>query len=226
VGTLGTYLHVVTHLKTARQPLIAIAMSHADQITALYERHAAAWDRDRASRPWNDKPWHDRFIQALPVGATVLDLGCGPGAPVARHMAEHGLKITGVDASPTFIALCRSRLPAQEWMVGDMRSLDLGLRFDGVLAWDSFFHLTDDDQRGMFAVFAAHATPSAVLMFNTGTVHGEAIGNYRGEPLYHASLDTAEYAELLARFGFDLLAHAVQDPQAGGRTVWLARARA
>jgi predicted TPR repeat methyltransferase len=203
-------------------------MSHdADRITSLYERHATAWDYDRATLPWNDKPWHDRFIQALPVGATVLDLGCGPGAPVARHMAEHGLKITGVDASPTFIALCRSRLPAQGWIVADMRSFELGRRrFDGVLAWDSFFHLGHDDQRGMFTVFAAHAAPSAVLMFNTGTAHGEAIGNYRGEPLYHASLDTAEYTELLTRSGFDVMAHVVEDPQAGGRTVWLARARA
>jgi 2-polyprenyl-3-methyl-5-hydroxy-6-metoxy-1,4-benzoquinol methylase len=45
----------------------------------------------------NDKPWHDRFIAALPAEATVLDLGCGSGSPVAKHMAEHGLHVTGVD---------------------------------------------------------------------------------------------------------------------------------
>jgi ubiquinone/menaquinone biosynthesis C-methylase UbiE len=83
----------------------------ADQIIGHYERHAIAWDGDRARAAWNDKPWHDRFIGSLPKGATVLDLGCGSGSPVARHMAANGLKITGVDSSPTFISLCRSRLP-------------------------------------------------------------------------------------------------------------------
>ena len=67
-----------------------------------------------------------------------------------------------------------------------------------MLAWDSFFHLNPDDQRGMFPVFAAHSTGSTLLMFNTGPVHGEVVGRYRGDPLYHASLNPAEYETLLA----------------------------
>ena len=106
-----------------------------------------------------------------------------------------------------------------------MRRLSLAQSFQGILAWDSFFHLNHDDQRNMFKVFAAHAAPSAFLMFNTGTEHGEAIGEYRGEPLYHASLASAEYQVLLDQFGFDVVAHAVEDPTAGGRTVWLAQSR-
>ena len=46
-----------------------------------------------------------------PPPFTILDLGCGPGWPVARHMAERGLRVTGVDSSPTMISFCRSRLP-------------------------------------------------------------------------------------------------------------------
>jgi hypothetical protein len=69
----------------------------------------------------------------------------------------------------------------------------------------------------MFEVFREHATPSAVLMFNAGPSHGEAIGSYRGDPLYHASLDPAEYAKLLGGIGFNILAHVVEDPQAGGQ---------
>ncbi|MGA8962516.1 MAG: class I SAM-dependent methyltransferase, partial [Pseudolabrys sp.] len=176
-------------------------------IIGHYERHAAAWDADRANSAWNDKPsdkpWHDRFVAMLPKGASVLDLGCGSGSPVARHMAAQGLKITGVDSSPTFISLCRSRLPDHEWIVGDMRRLSLGRSFQGILAWDSFFHLNHGDQRDMFDIFARHAGPSAVLMFNAGPSHGEAIGSYRGDPLYHASLGPAEYAELLAGIGFE-----------------------
>jgi hypothetical protein len=62
------------------------------------------------------------------------------------------------------ISFCRDRLPDQEWIVGDMRQLALGRRFDGILAWDSFFHLNHDDQRRMFPIFADHAVLGAVLM--------------------------------------------------------------
>lgn len=63
----------------------------------------------------------------------------------------------------------------------------------------------------------------ALLMFNTGPAYGEGIGSYRGDPLYHASLDSDEYERLLAANGFEVVDHVVEDPNAGGRTVWLAR---
>jgi cyclopropane fatty-acyl-phospholipid synthase-like methyltransferase len=193
----------------------------ADRIVGHYEKHAVAWDRDRQNSHWNDKNWHDRFIGKLCKGARVLDLGCGPGRPVAEHMVQRGLRVTGVDSSPTMIAFCRERLPDQEWIVADMRQLALGRRFDGILAWDSLFHLAHEDQRRMFTVFADHASSGTVLMFNTGPEHGERTGEYRGAPLYHASLSPAEYEALIVRFAFHLLQHAADDAQAGGRTVWL-----
>ena len=201
----------------------------AHSIAEHYEKHALAWDRDRQSSVrsgiWNDKSWHDRFISRLERGASVLDLGCGPGCPVAMHMAEQGLRVTGVDASATMISLSRERLPDHRWIVADMRGLALGRRFDGILAWDSFFHLNYGDQRRMFAVFDDHASTGAWLLFNTGPQHGEAIGDYRGDPLYHASLSPAEYEALVAASGFEVILHVANDAAAGGRTVWLCRRR-
>jgi SAM-dependent methyltransferase len=196
----------------------------ADKIIGHYECRAEAWDADRRKSGWNDRGWHNRFITLLNERASVLDLGCGGGSPVAVNLVAHGLQVTGVDSSPTLIRLCRSRLPEQCWIVADMRDLTLARSFDGILAWDSFFHLQHDDQRAMFAVFAAHAAQGAILMFNTGPTHGEAIGDYRGHLLYHASLHADEYCQLLRQHNFDLIGHSVEDRTAGGRTVWLARA--
>jgi hypothetical protein len=121
------------------------------------------------------------------------------------------------------IELARGNFPGGRWQIADMRTLSLGQRFQGVIAWDSFFHLTFDDQRRMFPVFAAHAAPGAPLWFSSGPRHGEAIGNLHGEPLYHASLDPEEYRTLLAANGFSVVAHVAEDPACGGHTVWLAR---
>jgi SAM-dependent methyltransferase len=194
----------------------------ADRIVGLYERHAHAWDAQRG-RALFERPWLDRFLGLVPQGGSVLDLGCGMGEPIARHLIEAGYAVTGVDASPTMIALCRQRFPEHRWLAADMRGLALGHRFDGILAWDSFFHLRADDQRAMFAVFRDHAAPGAALLFTSGPRAGVAMGTFAGEPLYHASLDPDEYRALLAAHGFAVVAHVPEDPACGAHTVWLAQ---
>nr|WP_244432769.1 MULTISPECIES: class I SAM-dependent methyltransferase [unclassified Afipia] len=192
------------------------------EIGGLYERHATAFDRDRGNR-LVERAWFERFRDVMPDGADVLDLGCGSGEPIARYLIEAGHRVTGVDSAPTLIGLCRSRFPDETWIAGDMREVSLARRFGGVVAWNSFFHLTPDDQRKMFRIFADHAGPGAALMFTSGPRAGEAIGSYQGEALYHASLDTAEYEALLAAHGFSTVQHVVEDQSCGGLTVWLAR---
>jgi hypothetical protein len=83
-----------------------------------------------------------------------------------------------------------------------MRGLALGRRFDVILAFNSFFHLSPDDQRAMFPVFAAHAAPGATLLFTSGPAAGEAWGQVGGSAVYHASLDPAEYRACLTENGF------------------------
>lgn len=194
----------------------------AASIIDLYERNAAAYDVDRG-RSLFERGWLERFRAAMAPGASVLDLGCGSGEPIARYLIERNHEVTGVDSAPSLIRICAERFPEQRWIVGDMRCLDLGEPFGGILAWDSFFHLTAEDQRAMFAIFRAHAAPGTALMFTSGPAHGEAIGTYCGEPLYHASLDPQGYVALLDAHGFEVVAHAVEDAACGGHTVWLAR---
>lgn len=192
-----------------------------DTVVELYERHARAYDRDRG-RSLPERAWLDRFLAHVPPGGTVLDVGCGVGEPIARCLIDRGRRVVGVDAAPSMIELSRALFPNAEWHVADMRELALGRRFDGIVAWDSFFHLAKDDQRAMFPRFASHARRAAPLLFTSGGAEGESIGSYCGEPLYHASLGPVEYEELLAANGFAVEAHVVDDPECGNHTVWLA----
>ena len=196
--------------------------THAEAIIDLYDRHAADFDRDRGRSLW-EKAWLDRFLAEVVPAGVVLDIGCGMAEPIARYIIQAGFRVVGIDSSPSMIDMCRARFPEHEWIVADLRQAELARRFDALLAWDSFFHLTMDDQRGMFRRFAAHARPGAPLMFTSGPSHGEAIGSYRNEPLYHASLNPAEYEQLLLQNGFSVLDYRADDEDCAGHTVWLSR---
>ena len=121
------------------------------------------------------------------------------------------------------VAICRQRFPDAHWLVADMRSLDLESRFDGNLAWNSFFHLGPDDQRRMFETFNAHIAARGRLLFASGPQAGEATGDFYGNTLFHASLDPQEYDSLLHGAGFTVLRHRSEDPDCGPHTVWLAQ---
>lgn len=195
-----------------------------ETVAAMYDRNAAAWDEDRQhSRPVGEYRWVRRFTEEAGPGAHILDIGCGSGEPIAADLLAAGLTVTGVDSSPALIDLCRARFPDQKWIVHDMRQLSLGRRFGGALAWHSLFHLKPDDQQRMFVVFARHLLPGAPLMFTSGSVRGESIGSWRGEALYHASLDRSDYEAQLAASGFETLSYVEGDESCGGATIWMAR---
>ena len=198
----------------------------ADQIISLYERNAHTLHSLRNERcSLFERPWLDRFLALIPAAADILDVGCGTSEPIAGYLIGKGHTVTGIDSSPTLIGLCQSRFPQHEWLVADMRSLNLGRTFTGIIAWDSFFHLSPDDQRRMFPIFRAHAAPDTALMFTGGPRAGEVYGEFCGEPLYHGSLDPEEYRSLLNDNGFEVVAYVPEDPTCGEHTIWLARCK-
>jgi len=188
----------------------------------VYDRVALQFDHAR-TRSLMEAPYLRAVLSTLSGRKDILDLGCGTGEPIARYFIDAGCTVTGIDIAPAMLALCRQRFPAMTWQAHDMRALELGRDFDAIIAWDSYFHLTPDDQRAMFAVFERHLAPGGTLLFTSGPRAGVAIGELFGHALYHASLDAEDYRALLASIDCTVLAHRVEDPACGAHTVWLAR---
>jgi 2-polyprenyl-3-methyl-5-hydroxy-6-metoxy-1,4-benzoquinol methylase len=196
----------------------------ATKIVDLYERNAKNWDKDRG-RDLFERGWLLDFLRRMPPKGSILDVGCGSAEPIARFFIEQGHPVTGADSSPSLIDICTHRFPAQNWIVADMRELSVDEEFNGIVAWDSLFHLSPEHQRGMFPIFRKHSAPNAALLFTSGPAGGEIIGEYRGEPLYHGSLDGVEYRELLDHNGFAVVSHVLEDITCGLHTIWLAQLR-
>ncbi|QDK98838.1 class I SAM-dependent methyltransferase [Acinetobacter tandoii] len=194
----------------------------AKNIIELYRKYAREWVALRGEDLY-EKVWLDRMLALVPAQAQILDLGSGSGKPIAAYLLAQGCIVTGVDSSEVMLLMARQNFPDQTWIQADMRQFRLAQKFDAILAWDSFFHLAQDDQRQMFAQFARHAQLGTVLMFSSGPADGEAIGELFGEPLYHASLAPEEYRALLRQYGFQVLEMVAEDPECTGHTVWLAQ---
>lgn len=197
-------------------------LGSAEGVCASYGKIVDWFDNAR-TKILMEKEYLDLALTHLKPGASILDLGCGTGEPIARFFIEHGMNITGIDGSPKMVALCQQRFPEQQWQVGDMRKINLNRKFDTIIAWDSFFHLSCDDQRKMFTIFKAHIAEGGIFIFTSGTKEGEVYGMMDGQSFYHASLALEEYKKLLAEYGFTVLLHKVEDPDCGEHTVWVVK---
>ena len=110
-----------------------------DEIKRFYDINA-----EKIANEWNENsimmPNIKEFIEILPDGPKVLDLGCGPGYESMR-MASLGADVIGIDYSEESIRVARERFPYIKFVVQDFRYLDVGIgAFDGVFACASLIH--------------------------------------------------------------------------------------
>ncbi|WP_424985742.1 class I SAM-dependent DNA methyltransferase [Microbulbifer sp. S227A] len=188
----------------------------------VYDAEAAEYDRTR-SRKLFEARWLARFSDGLPRGGKVLDLGCGAGEPISAWLIAEGFALTGMDFAPAMLDIARRRWPEVDWRLGDMRELNLEGPYDGIVAWDSFFHLTRDEQRASLPRLARHLAPNGSLLITVGDGDGEATGQVGNSTVYHASLSPAEYAGILEENGMRLTGFLARDPDCTGHSVLMAR---
>jgi len=152
------------------------ALTEAGQDWEDQARDYIAWVRE----PGLDSYWRYRadFLQLVPpAGSATLDVGCGEGR-VARDLAGHGHRVTGVDASPTLIEAARQAHPAGVYVLADAADLPFpDASFDLVIAYNSLMDV--DDLPGAVREAARVLAPGGRLVLsvlhpaNTGATLGD-----------------------------------------------------
>ncbi|MEI4260888.1 class I SAM-dependent DNA methyltransferase [Roseovarius sp. D0-M9] len=112
------------------------------------------------------------FIAALPKGARVLDLGCGPGR-AAGQMADHGLKVDALDAVPEMVAMAAVHpgVAARQGTFHDIAGTDL---YDGIWANFSLLHAPRADMPGHLAALKTALKPGGLFHIGVKTGTGAA----------------------------------------------------
>ena len=113
----------------------------------FYETHGKEWAASHPPGKYGREL--DSFLNRLPAGGTVLELGCGDGRD-AQRMIECGFEARPSDGSPAMAALVSARL-GREVPVMQFYELEAEAEFDGVWCQSSLLHLPEDELPGVLA---------------------------------------------------------------------------
>ena len=194
----------------------------AEKTQQVYERNARRFANDRP-KSLVEKPWLERFRNLIPQRGKILDLGCGAGEPIAAYLIQEGHRVIGLDASNNMIQLAQENIPNGDWRVGDIRTFEFHEKFHGIIGWNSFFHLTREEQRHALPNIVKHLLPKGALLLTVGPHAGEVAGCVGDDPIYHASLSFEEYSRILSRHGMQVKSYAPEDPTCYDMTPLLAQ---
>jgi SAM-dependent methyltransferase len=171
-----------------------------DRIGERYREWSAAGSGGQVRR-W----FLGEVLARVPVGARVLELGCGPGVD-AVALAE-GRTYTGVDLSSVMLAAARGRVPSGSFLKGDLLSVEPEPSvFDAVVALYVFGHLPGEEHRVAIGRAFTWLAPGGVFCasFPTGADPGMVQQDFIGVPMFFGGIGRAETEEALGRAGFGI----------------------
>ena len=145
------------------------------------------------------------FADSLPTSAKILEVGCGNGF-LTRYLLERGFTVTGIDTSNEMIRLARRRnLQRTTLETIDFFEYMTQEKFDGILAWDCFFHFPRIKQREIYSRVSDLLKSGGYLLFTHGDCDDEHYAEMMGENFYYSCLPKDEVMRLLKHAGLEVI---------------------
>jgi len=180
---------------------------NVDPKQIVHAGYDACADAYAAARAEDDADQLRPLLNVLPKGSSVLDLGCGAGAPIARALSKR-YGVTGVDISQAMIRLARANVPEARFFHGDVTeiALDEG-SFDATVAIFMLFHVPCGEHGRLFERVWSWLRPGGHFLV-TLTQDGDPARvrhDFFGTDMYWSSLAFDESIELLEKAGFEIV---------------------
>lgn len=151
--------------------------------------------------------YQELVLEHVRPGSLILELGCGPGIPTGRLVAEEH-RFVGVDLSASQLALARSNVPSARLVLADISEVEFRPRsVDSVLAFYSLIHVPREEHARVVGSIHRWLRPGGVLAMNL-TAHddpGSVDGWIDDVPMYWSGFDASTNVELVREVGFEIL---------------------
>ncbi|MGI8689985.1 MAG: class I SAM-dependent methyltransferase [Thermomicrobiales bacterium] len=166
------------------------------------------------------------LLDALPIGAAVLELGCGAGIPTTQRLAER-FAMTGIDISARQIALARRNVPNATFIHADMTGLDFPPdTFDAICAFYALGHVPREEHAALLRQIARWLRPDGLFVasFSNDDSAGDIEDDWLGAPMYFSGYDAETNERLVRDAGFDIVTTRPETAEEFGRPttfVWI-----
>ena len=171
-----------------------------DAIAERYAEWAASFESPVGA-------WLAKFVELVPAGSRVVELGCGGDNPWSRMLAER-YEYLGVDLSHVQLARARRAMPGARFELADATRLELEPgAYDGVVSLFMLGHVPRAEQAPLLVRAAGWLRPSGTLLATMGTAdaHDEVEADWLGAPMFFASFDEQTNRRLLEEAGLELV---------------------
>lgn len=174
----------------------------------IYDRIAEDYAKNYDSiESDEDMEFAKAFVAHLPVGAHIVDIGCGTGFS-AGWFKKHGMHAEGADLSESMIAIARRNYPDIPFAVADMRGFAPAEKADAVWAGYSMFHFDQAEFEKTIGHIKTYLKPGGIfgLVMQEGSGGAEVPEPFLpGETIYVQLYSEAELVQILESHDFDIV---------------------
>jgi ubiquinone/menaquinone biosynthesis C-methylase UbiE len=146
-----------------------------------------------------------KFTNLLKPRAKILDVGCGAGVPVTKHLVDEGFTVTGIDISESMLSLAKKHVPNAQFFKVDMSELDFpDDSFDGIVSFYAIIHLPREKHALLFKKFQQILKPGGLILTTLGHSDWEELGEYYGVKMFWSHYGPEKSMELVRDAGFEI----------------------
>jgi len=176
-------------------------MTQQNKNRESYNHIVSQWDCYRRKRGINK--CIAEFCRLLPRKGKILDAGCGTGYPIAQYLSSEGFTVVGIDISENMIMQAEKlQLKNASFFREEFLSYDSTEKFDGIIAFDSLWHIEEEKQACIYKKAAQLLGENGYFVFTHGITKGTVTGEMFSHKFVYSALDKDEVKMLLYQNGF------------------------
>ena len=181
-------------------------MKKSEIVRKGYTKIAARYANQRDIYP--DKALLSRFTRHVPKKSRVLDLGCGAGIPIDKHLADKGYKVTGIDFADGMIKLARKNVRNAKFVKMDITKMNFPSNyFDAAISFYAIIHIPRKNHSKIYKKLHKILKPNAIMMLNASgqKTWEETVKDYLGVPMFWSFYSPKKTLKIIQKESFEII---------------------